>query len=138
MALWAGFAEIEITPSLGTRKIGWLKEIVSTDVLSPLYARAATFRTEAESIAFVQLDTLFIAWPEVVAIREGVERAYGLPGAHVMVSATHNHAGPAVTHAGDVAKDEEYAAMLISRVIEGFGQVLARLEPAEIGVGRCF
>jgi len=136
--LQAGFAEIEITPTLGTRKIGWLKEIVSTEVLSPLYARVALFRTEAGSIAFVQLDTLFIAWSEVATIRQGIERAYGFPGAQVMVSATHNHAGPAVTHAGDVAKDEGYAAMLVSRVIEGFGQALAQIEPAEIGVGHCF
>jgi hypothetical protein len=138
MTLQAGFAEIEITPPLGTRKIGWLKEIVSTEVLSPLYARVAVFRTEAESVAFVQLDTLFVAWPEVSAIRRGVEQAYGYPGGHVMVSATHNHAGPAVTHAGDVAKDEGYTEMLVARVIEAFGQALACLEPVEIGSGRCF
>ena len=94
MWLQAGFAEIEITPPLGTHKIGWLKKIISTEVLSPLYARVAVFRTKAESVAFVQLDTLFIAWPEVAAIRQGVAQAYGYPGAHVMVSATHNHAGP--------------------------------------------
>jgi len=138
MALQAGFAEIEITPPVGTHKIGWLRKIVSTEVLSPLYARVAVFRTAAESVAVVQLDTLFIAWPEVAAIREGVEHAYGFPGPHVMVSATHNHAGPAVTHAGDVAKDEGYAATLVARVIEAFGQALAHIGPVEIGLGHCF
>jgi hypothetical protein len=138
MTVQAGFAEIEITPPLGTHKIGWLKEIVSTEVLSPLYARVAVFGAEATSIAFVQLDTLFIAWPEVSAIRQGVERAYGFPGAHVMVSATHNHAGPAVTHAGEVAKDERYTETLVARVIEAFGRAWADLEPVEIGFWRAF
>jgi neutral ceramidase len=136
--LCAGFAEIEITPPLGTHKIGWLRDIVSTEILSPLYARVAIFETENTGVALVQLDTLFIAWPEVEAIREGVERRYPFIGAHVMVSATHNHAGPAVAHAGDVPKDEHYAQTLVSRVIEAFGQALARLEPTELGFGRRF
>jgi hypothetical protein len=134
----AGFAEIDITPLLGTHKIGWLRDIVSTEILSPLYARVAVFATEWDRVALVQLDTLFIAWPEVEAIRHGIEQQYGFPGAKVMVSATHNHAGPAVTHAGDVPKDERYAHSLILRVIEAFGQASRRLEPVEVGWGRRF
>ncbi|HOU11576.1 MAG TPA: hypothetical protein PKZ84_00530 [Anaerolineae bacterium] len=138
MTLQAGFAEIDITPPLGTEKIGWLKVIVSDEILSPLMARVAVFRTPEAQIAFVQLDTLFIAWPDVAAIRAGVEQAYGFPGAHVMVAATHNHAGPAITHAGDVQKDEAYAATLVARVIAAFGQALHNLEEAEIGCGHTF
>lgn len=138
MALEAGFAEIEITPPLGTHKIGWLRDIVSDEILSPLYARVAVLRTASNGVALVQLDTLFIAWPEVKAIRQGVERAYGFAGANVMVVATHNHAGPAVIHAGDVPKDEAYAQYLVSQAIEAFGQALAHLEAVELGFGRCF
>jgi hypothetical protein len=43
-----------------------------------------------------------------------------------------------VAAAGDVAKDEGYATTLVERVIGAFGQALARLEPAEVGIGRCF
>jgi len=136
MGLRAGFAEIEITPPVGTHKIGWLREIVSEQILSPLYARVALFSTPAEQIALVQLDTLFIAWPEVASIRAGVERSYGFPGPHIMVSATHNHAGPAVTHAGDVQKDEAYAEFLVSQVVKAFGHAYASLAEAEIGFGR--
>lgn len=138
MALQAGFAEIDITPPVGAEKIGWLKVIVSDEILSPLMARVAAFKTAEAQIAFVHLDTLFIAWPEVAAIRAGVEQAYGFPGAHVMIAATHNHAGPAVTHGGDVQKDEGYAAWLVSQVIAAFGQALANLTDAEIGFGHTF
>jgi neutral ceramidase len=136
--LLAGFAEVEITPPLGTHKIGWLRDIVSTEILSPLYARVAIFKTGTAEVALVQLDTLFVAWPEVEAIREGVERRHRFTGAHVMVIATHNHAGPAVASAGDVPKDERYTQTLVFRVIEAFGQALARLEPVELGFGRRF
>lgn len=138
MSLQAGFAEIDITPPVGTHKIGWLKDIVCQEVLSPLFARVAVFQSGPHQVAFVQLDTLFIAWPEVAAIRQGVGQAYGFEGQNVMVSATHNHAGPAVTHTGDVPKDEGYATALVSRVVEAFGQALARSEEAEVGSGSCF
>lgn len=144
MALQAGFAEIEITPPVGTHKIGWLKDIVSETILSPLYAHVALFRTPAvngaaaNQVVLVSLDTLFIAWPEVTAIRAGIAQQYGFPGNNILVAATHNHAGPAVTHAGDVPKDEAYARFLVSQVIAAFGQALANLEDAEIGRGRCF
>lgn len=138
MALQVGFAEIDITPPPGTHKIGWLKDIVSDQILSPLFARVAVFQTAETEIAIVQLDTLFISWPQVVAIRRGIAERYAFSGEGVMVAATHNHAGPAVTHAGDVPKDEAYAALLVSRVIDEFGQALARLQEAEIGFGRAF
>jgi hypothetical protein len=55
-----------------------------------------------------------------------------------MVAATHNHAGPAVTHAGDVPKDAAYADWLVSKVVEAFGRALDGLDEAEMGWGRCF
>jgi len=137
-SLKAGFAKLEITPPVGTHKIGWLRDIVSTEILSPLYARVAILRTASVEVALVQLDTLFIAWPEVASIRAAVERSWGFPGRNVMVAATHNHAGPAVTHAGDVPKDEDYARFLVSQVIEAFGQALNALVDAEVGYGRSF
>jgi neutral ceramidase len=138
MGLRAGFAEIEITPPIGTHKIGWLKDIVSTEVLSPLYARVVVLRTAGTQVALVQLDTLFIAWPEVASIRTAVERSWGFPGGNVMVAATHNHAGPAVTHAGDVPKDEVYTQFLVSQVVQAFGQACTALVEAEVGFGRSF
>ena len=136
--LQAGFAEIDITPPLGTLKIGWLKRIVSEQILAPLFARIVIFQPGNSQAAFVQLDTLFIAWSEVLAIRQGVEQAYGFPGANVMVAATHNHAGPAVIHAGDVPKDAAYAAGLVTKVITAFGTALERLQDVEIGFDHAY
>lgn len=53
-----------------------------------------------------------------------------------MVTATHNHAGPAVTHAGDVPKDEVTAQYLVSQVVKAFGHARASLAEAELGFGR--
>ena len=116
MAFKAGFAEADITPPVGTHKIGWIKDIVSDEVLDPLFAPASL----------------------VTGIRQAIAAEHGFPGEHVMVSATHNHAGPAVANAGEVERDDAYVDTLIGKIVEVFGDALASMAPAQLGFGRRF
>lgn len=127
----ATFAEIDITPPLGTAKIGWLKKIVPTRVLDPLFARIAILESGRNRLAFVTLDTLFVRAEETSAIRMGIEHKFGFPGANVMVAATHNHGGPAVAECGDVRPDEAYCATMVDRCVTAFGQALDRMQNAQ-------
>jgi len=136
--LRAGFAETDITPPVGTRKIGVLTELVAERVLDPLRARVAIIENAVERIAFVQLDTLCVRWSRVDEIRRRVTEEYGFPGPHVMVAATHNHAGPAVANLGDVERDDAYVDTMVSKVVAAFGMALANRQEAEIGSGSCF
>ncbi len=138
MSLRAGFAEIDITPPLGTHRIGWLKDIIADHVLDPLFARVALLESGGETIAFVQLDTLTVRWTTTQALRDAISERYCYPGNRVMVSATHNHAGPAVANCGDVRRDEGYVADLIEKVTAAFGEAHAALRPAEVGLGSGF
>jgi hypothetical protein len=134
----AGFAEIDITPPVGTLKAGWLREIVSDKVIDPLLARVAVLRAESESIAFISLDILSIRWTQVADIRARISREYGFPGANVMVAATHSHSGPAIANVGDVPRDEGYIRTMVLKVVEVFGRALEGMQEAEIGFGSCF
>ena len=134
----AAFAEVDITPPLGTCKIGWLKEVIAEAVLDPLYARVAVFESGGESIAFVQLDTLCVRWSQVDEIRRRVAHEYGLPPGGIMVAATHSHAGPAVANCGEVPRDEAYIEDLLAKVVSAFGQALDGMQEAQVGVGSCF
>ena len=138
MSLRAGFAEVDITPPLGTKKIGWLREIVADTILDPLHARIAIIESGDRTVAFVQLDTLSIRWTQTNAIREEVAARYGYPGDCVMAAATHNHAGPAVANAGEVRRDEAYLDALTEKIVSTFGQALDNLQEAEAGFGSCF
>jgi hypothetical protein len=138
MPLRAGFAEMDITPPLGTPIIGWLAVVRSREALDPLYARAAVFESDRARIAFIQLDTLSIRWKQVEEIRRRVAQTYGFPGENVMVSATHNHAGPAVSNCGDVRRDDAYIADMVDRIVAMFGRALENLQDAEIGFGHGF
>ena len=138
MALKVGFAQTDITPPLGTHKIGWKQDVVSDRVLDPLSARGVVLECGAQRVGLVQLDTLSIRWTQVADLRRRVEDRYGFPGGNVMVAATHNHAGPAVANLGDVQRDDAYVETLVEKVVAMFGQALASAQEAEVGFGSCF
>jgi len=138
MPVRAGFCEVDITPEVGIRKIGWLKDVVSTKVLDPLHARAAVFESGSGSAAFVQLDVLSVTRTLTADIRNAIAERHGFPGENVMVAATHNHAGPAVNAFGDVPQDRPYVEWLIGRIVEAFARAMAAIQPVRLGWGRAF
>ena len=138
MSLRAGFAEADITPPPGTAKIGWLADLSCEEFLDPLSARLAVFDNGAAHIGVVQLDTLCVRWTTVNEIRRRIEAAYGVSGANIMVSATHNHAGPAVANLWPARRDDAYVERLTESCVEGFGQALDDMREVEIGFSRVF
>ena len=138
MSIRTGFAEVDITPPVGISKIGWIKDIKSDEVLDPLYAHVAVLESQGETVAFVQLDTLTVRWTQTHEIRERVAAEYGYPGEHVLVAATHNHAGPAVANGGEVKMDVTYTNEMVGKVVRALGEALEAMEDAEVGLGGCF
>lgn len=138
MTLKAGFAEIDITPPLGTNKIGWLKKLVIDHIRDPLYARAAVIESPAGRVGFIALDTLSVRWSTVRAIRERISRELQFPGEAVMVGASHNHGGPAVATTGESPRDEAYLADLVDKCVRAFGRAIQASVPARIAMGSGF
>ena len=50
MVLTAGFAQADITPPLGTHKIGWLEDIIAESVADSLFASHSKLAPEAGDI----------------------------------------------------------------------------------------
>lgn len=134
----AGFAEIDITPPLGTQKIGWIKVLHADKILDPLFARSAVLESAGRQVGFIQLDTLFVTAEQTAQVRRRITEQFGFPGQNVMVSATHNHAGPAIASLGDSQRDDAYVAVLLDKIVQVFGQALAARQEAELGGGWCF
>jgi hypothetical protein len=131
-----GFASVDITPPLGTHKIGWLRDILPDRVADPLFAHVAVFDDGRTRAGLVQLDTLSTRWSDVADIRRRVAAAFAFPGDHLLVGATHNHGGPAVAETGEVGRDAAYLEELKRRVVGAVGEALGRLAPAELGYQR--
>lgn len=133
----AGFAEIDITPPMGTPKQGSNSKTVASSVLDPLYARAAVFEIGAERFAILQLDTALILAGETAAIRAKALKDHGFPADRLMVCATHNHAGPALINEG-LPRSEEYVVTLVSKCAEVLGKALEARKEAQVGLGTAF
>jgi hypothetical protein len=133
MSLRAGLAEADITPKVPVEKVGWLRRILADTIVDPLYARALVLESEAARIAFVALDVISVRWHQVCAIRSTAARL-GIPETHVLVAATHNHAGPAVCSSGFTPRDDAYVGFMLERTAQALGRAAANLAPARIAV----
>lgn len=92
--LSVGVGTAEITPPLGYPMSGYYFERGATGTLDPLQAKAIVFRQGPESAALVVGDLIGIDHALTAAVRAKVEAETGIPGDHVIASATHAHTGP--------------------------------------------
>ncbi len=124
---------------MGTQLVGWL-EIArpARSVHDPLFARIAVFEQDGQRMAFVALDLLSIRGSDVADIRLRLERAAQIPAGNIMITATHNHAGPAIVRLGTFGRDEGYLADLKGKLTRLGEDAVDRLAEARLGVGLGF
>ncbi len=131
----AGFAEVDITPDPGVKKIGWMEDLTGGIILDSLSGLAAVFEAGDERIGFIQLDILSIRWTQVNNIRKKIEALSGFPGSNILISATHNHAGPAAANVYPVDRDEKYLRYLEKKSVDCFLSAFSNMQEAELGFG---
>ncbi len=94
-AIQAGFAERDITPALGMEQPGNYGKDFHASFHDPCKVRVAVFDDGKKRVAFVGVDALMVPRELVLRAREGIEKATGIPGAQVMIGASHSHSsGP--------------------------------------------
>lgn len=127
--LKAGVAKVDITPRdvKGMTVVGHRREV--NGVRDPLRAGVLILSNGETQAAIVTLDTIF-AWDELVRqVRQTVEQATGVPAAHIMVAASHNHSGPGFV------EHPQWAAETIKKLGEAAKQAASNLRVVSIGYG---
>ena len=133
--LKAGFGAADITPEIGASIPGGFRPNPSKGVRDPLYAVACVITDGTTPVALVGVDELFIGKHTVQQARERIQRNTRIPGANVLVAASHTHSGgPILSCLGNEGdpKYEEFVGNGIAKAVE---DAWAALQPAEIGVG---
>jgi hypothetical protein len=102
--LKVGAASVAITPPEGTPLAGYYSQRGSKTVLDDIHAKAIVLEVGDTKAALVVCDLISLPRHVVTEARRQVEAATGIPGAHVMISATHTHTGPVI--ARESALDE--------------------------------
>jgi hypothetical protein len=132
--LTAGAAEVVITPPVGTLLDGYGGRVGgSIGVHDDLHARAIVVDDGATQAAIVSCELIGVDRRLVAAARERASAATGIPAAHIMIAATHTHAGPA-----GLRRDlDEALTDVTARTIAGAIQAAHRAKrPAVLKAGR--
>jgi hypothetical protein len=132
--LQAGAAEVVITPPVGTWLEGYgARTSGSVGVHDDLHARALVVDDGETQAALVSCDLIGVDRHMTGAVRALVAQATDIPAEHVMVAATHTHAGPRGMHRQDDQPLRDVTARLIAGAVE---QAWRSKRPAVLKAGR--
>ncbi len=90
----AGAARVCINPPPGAAMAGYYNFRACDGVLDDIHAHSLVLDDGRTRAALVTLDLIGSPRELVEAVRAAVQKAGQIPGAHVMISATHAHTGP--------------------------------------------
>ena len=145
--LQIGAARIEITPLtsqmmggygaffLSTKRCRW-----SIGVHDPLYATALVFQKNSNVMAFLSLDLIGLASPDVNDIRNALAAQVPISPKSIVVSSNHTHHGPDTMglwgtvfppHSG---RDETYMGFLKERASQAVIEAFNRRKPARLAI----
>lgn len=127
--LRAGVAGVDITPKKtdGITVVGHRR--VVNGVRDPLRAGVLVLDDGETKAAIVTMDTIS-AWDEMVKlVRKRIEKETGVPAAHIMVAASHNHSG-----VGFDAKSE-WGLALVEKLGKAAKQAAGDMHNVTVGYG---
>ncbi len=131
-----GFSAANITPSYGMERPGGTGKAYHQGVHDECWASACVLGEGAGAIAVVGLDTLSVKRSVVLAAREIITEATGMPGEHVMVGASHTHSGGPVVEGGFAAESNDgYLKHVSQQIATAVIDASRRAEDLQIGIG---
>lgn len=129
--LKAGFARVEITPSLGCMISGYYEPRIAKGTLDPLFARAVAFDDGEKKAVLLVLDVIGIMQQCLNGMRSRIAASLGLEEAALLVHCTHTHTGPEIFD-GMFDPDPVYNARLEKLMEQAAALALNDLHPAQI------
>ena len=138
-----GVAQVDITPPVGAPLAGYYYNRDATGVHDPLHVKAMVLEQGGVKIAMAALDLVLLPREIVESARALVQQRIGLPGDHVMISATHAHTTPVVLtnpsrynlQGKDKQIAQEYTDSLAGKIADAIVQANAKIEPVEMKAG---
>ena len=95
-ATMMGASQVNITPEKPTLMAGYgARKTPHTSIHDELFASALYFTGEKTKILLITADLLGFSSPYVDELRKAISSKTGIPAENIMISAVHNHGGPA-------------------------------------------
>jgi neutral ceramidase len=132
-----GFGRVCITPEIGTRLIGQPEQLQSDGKYTDLYARSLYLKFRDKETIVVSCDLLFLTKENTDGLRKAVSGNTKVPFEHIIVHATHTHAGPALTGLfGEEHQDAKMSEKIYKGIIDSALEAFRRKRSGRLYVGR--
>ncbi len=133
-ALWLGVGKTVITPPVGTELSGFIARTAPmVGVHDDLHARAMVWSetgSRESAVALLTLDVIDLDAASVQVIRDRAATLTGIPVAHIGVTCTHTHGGPATPAGRWLGRtDPAHLATLCATAAGAVAIAAARMEP---------
>lgn len=132
-----GYGRVDIMP-VGSIELGGLGNgpfRKSENILDTLYATCIALTDgEGQTLLLITMDLLHAMQGVTADARRLIAEATGIPGEHIMVAATHTHAGPDVWNPGPQTVNA-YLEQLPVRLVRAAQAALADRKPARVYTG---
>jgi len=138
ITLKVGVAKTNITPQTPVPMSGYdSRDEVFKGIHDSLYATAVVFDDGNQKAVLITADLIGFSNQFCKETTDMIEKAAGIPGTNVLISATHNHDGPVNnTYGTNASKDvSDYVASMQKQLVEVVVRAIKNLVPARIGTG---
>jgi len=133
--MFAGTAEIDITPSGSVWMDGMIRAHRSTGVHDRLRATAlylASGTDQKAACVLVGIDVVAMSTQDALQARRGAEQATGIPSDRIILAASHTHSGPATLGVLN-PREPEYVQELVKNLVQVIREAAAAAVPAAVG-----
>lgn len=144
-SMWAGVGRVDITPPLPIDLFGYARRWKpAKECRSPLQANALALRQGSTTVVILTVDLVAIQDPWAADIRRRVAEVAETDPSHVLLNASHTHAGPPASRPVKVggnqrvfSKVEDLYLEYLPYQIEATARLaLQRMEPVRVAYGR--
>ncbi|MBQ2715087.1 MAG: hypothetical protein IJF76_05615 [Clostridia bacterium] len=133
---FAGYAKINITPSLGVSMIGYYIDRFAEGVLDELEAIATAFKKGENTVLLIAVDNCELTREKLDPIRQTIQKETGVSADKILIHSTHTHTGPGPSLTfGENKALKEYYAVLSDKLVQVAKSALSDLKPARMGYG---
>jgi neutral ceramidase len=135
----AGAATSNITPPLGTLRVGSFAPYPTVHVHDELRARCLVLSDGQTTLALVVCDLLGFHRSVSIEARRLIEEATGIAPENVVISATHTHSAGTAMGTSRYTNEQElddYQRFLARRIADGVRRAMNLLRPAEFAFGK--
>jgi len=133
----AGFAQVDITPPVGSSLAGYFHDRVATRVRDPLHAKAMVIDSDGTRLALVACDLICLDRETTVPAKDLILERTGIAPERVLACATHTHTGPEIrVSTAHIPVDEDYLARLPGLLADAVAQAEEAMVPVTLRPGR--